>query len=585
MGEENLTIQKTKDKFGDAILETQVFRGENTIIVKKNRLYELMQFLKNDPDLAYDYLVDVTAVDYLNIESVRAKFNYARFMVVYHLYSHKYNCRVTVKTPIHESEPSVLSMTSLWQGADWPERETYDMFGIKFEGHSDLRRILMPDDYEGHPLRKDYPLKGKGERSNLQVQIELSKNPPAVQKVQETKEAQDREKIPSDHMILNYGPQHPATHGTLHLELELEGEKIVRATPHIGYLHSGFEKIGEHMSYNQYIVVTDRMNYLSPLSNNFGYVLAVEKLLGLEVPRRCQYIRVILAELSRLADHMVWLGTHALDLGAFTVFLYAFKQRELLYNIFELTTGTRMTTSYTRVGGLAADIPEGFVETVNKFLAQFPKAVEEMEKLLTRNRIWIDRTKGIGVISAEAAVNFGFTGPMLRGSGVNWDIRKAEPYSSYQDFDFDIPIGKNGDVYDRYLIRMEELRQSAKIVRQAMDNLPDGAYKVEDQKIILPSKDEVYQSIEGLIHHFKIIMHGHGFQAPAGEVYCSTESPNGELGFYIVSDGGMNPYRVRVRPPCFFNFQAFEHMVKGHMISDVVAVLGSINVIAGELDR
>ena len=389
----------------------------------------------------------------------------------------------------------------------------------------------------------------------------------------------------SERLTLNLGPQHPATHGTLRLVLQLDGERIENCVPDIGYLHTGFEKLGEHMNYNQYIVVTDRMNYLSPLANNVGYAIAVEKLLGVEVPKRAQYIRVILCELSRLADHLVWLGTHALDIGAFTVFLYGFEQRERLYDIFEAVTGARLTTSYTRVGGVMHDLPIDFVKMVTDFTRQFPRAFSDVDALLTRNRIWIDRTKGIGVISGEEAIAWSLTGPCLRGSGVERDIRKAEPYSSYEDFDFDIPIGSRGDVYDRYLVRMEEMLQSIRIVDQAVRNLPEGPVKVADPKLILPEKADAYTKMESLIHHFEIIMDGHGIQLPAGEVYSCTESPNGELGWYIVSDGTDRPWRMRVRPPSFMNYQPFPEMVKGLMVSDLVAVLGSINVIAGELDR
>ena len=395
----------------------------------------------------------------------------------------------------------------------------------------------------------------------------------------------DMERVAGEKMMLNFGPQHPATHGTLRIVLELDGETVVKATPHLGYLHTGFEKLGEHLDYNQYIVVTDRMNYLSPLSNNFGYVLAVEKLLGLEIPKRGEYVRVIMAELSRLADHLIWLGMGALDLGAFTAFLYGFKEREKLYNIFEKTTGARLTTSYTRVGGVLRDLYDGFEEEVNAFLSAFPKTLKEVHTLLTRNRIWMDRTKEVGVISGEDAISYGLTGPCLRASGVAHDLRKAEPYSSYEDFDFDVAVGENGDVYDRYLVRMEEMVQSCHIVRQAMDNLPDGPVNVPDNKIILPEKKDAYGHIEGLIHHFKIIMDGHGVQPPRGEIYSATESPNGELGFYIVSDGSGTAYRIRIRPPSLLQYQVVPHMIEGGMVSDVVAVLGSLNVIAGELDR
>ena len=395
----------------------------------------------------------------------------------------------------------------------------------------------------------------------------------------------DMERVAGEKMMLNFGPQHPATHGTLRIVLELDGETVVKATPHLGYLHTGFEKLGEHMDYNQYIVVTDRMNYLSPLSNNFGYVLAVEKLLGLEIPKRGEYVRVIMAELSRLADHLIWLGMGALDLGAFTAFLYGFREREKLYSIFEKTTGARLTTSYTRVGGVLRDLYDGFEEEVNAFLSAFPKTLKEVHTLLTRNRIWMDRTKEVGVISGEDAISYGLTGPCLRASGVEHDLRKAEPYSSYEDFDFDVPVGDNGDVYDRYLVRMEEMVQSCHIVRQAMDNLPEGPVNVPDNKIILPEKKDAYGHIEGLIHHFKIIMDGHGVQPPRGEIYSATESPNGELGFYIVSDGSGTAYRIRIRPPSLLQYQVVPHMIEGGMVSDVVSVLGSLNVIAGELDR
>jgi NADH dehydrogenase I D subunit len=395
----------------------------------------------------------------------------------------------------------------------------------------------------------------------------------------------DMERVAGEKMMLNFGPQHPATHGTLRLVLELDGETVVKATPHLGYLHTGFEKLGEHLDYNQYIVVTDRMNYLSPLSNNFGYVLAVEKLLGLEVPKRGLYVRVIMAELSRLADHLLWLGMGALDLGAFTAFLYGFKEREKLYSIFEKTTGARLTTSYTRVGGVLRDLYDGFEEDVNAFLSAFPKTLKEVHTLLTRNRIWMDRTKEVGVISGEDAISYGLTGPCLRASGVEHDLRKAEPYSSYEDFDFDVPVGMNGDVYDRYLVRMEEMVQSCHIIRQAMANLPEGPVNVPDNKIILPEKKDAYGHIEGLIHHFKIIMDGHGVQPPRGEIYSATESPNGELGFYIVSDGSGTAYRIRIRPPSLLQYQVVPHMVEGGMVSDIVAVLGSMNIIAGELDR
>jgi len=391
--------------------------------------------------------------------------------------------------------------------------------------------------------------------------------------------------LPTENMVLNFGPQHPATHGTLHIVLELDGERVVKATPHIGYLHTGFEKLGEHLSYNQFVTLSDRMNYLSPLCNNIGYVHAVEKLMDIEITSRCEHVRVALAELTRMADHLVSIGTAALDIGAFTAFLYGFRAREELYDLFEAVCGTRLTTSYTRVGGLLRDVPENFVEMAKNAVAESLKATDEIDKLLTHNRIWRDRTEGIGVLSGDDAIAYGATGPVLRASGVDWDVRKNAPYLGYETYDFEIPIGENGDVYDRYLVRMEEMNQSANIIRQALERLPSGPINSDSDHTVFPDKSEVYQSMESLIYHFKLNMDGHGPLPPVGEVYTSTEAPNGELGFYIVSDGSRAPYKVRVRPPSLLHFALFPKLIDGHMLSDVVSVLGSLNVIAGELDR
>ena len=385
---------------------------------------------------------------------------------------------------------------------------------------------------------------------------------------------------------LSFGPQHPATHGTLQIVMELDGEVVLNVEPHIGFLHTGFEKLAEHMSYNQFVTVTDRMNYLSPLSNNIGFSLAAEKLFGIEIPMRGQYIRVLMAELSRIGDHLVAVGTAAMDLGAMTVFLYGFREREKLYDLFEWATGARLTTSYTRVGGLMADLPEDFPDAVLKWAEQFPKTIDEIEKLLSHNRIFQDRTYDIGVISKEDVLKYSLTGPVARASGINYDLRKDMPYSSYEDFEFEVPIGENGDAYDRYLVRMEEMRQSVGIVKQVLANLPDGEVNIDpESKLTLPGKDEVYTTIEGLIHHFEVTMENKGILPPVAEVYMGTESPNGELGFYIVSNGKREPYRVRIRPPSFINYTIFKKLMKGAMFSDVVSNLGSLNIIAGELDR
>jgi len=407
-----------------------------------------------------------------------------------------------------------------------------------------------------------------------------------MERVERDLEELEAERLETERLTLNFGPSHPATHGTLRLVMELEGETVVKVTPEIGYLHTGFEKLGEYRSYNQFITLTDRMNYLSPLNNNIGFALAVEKLLGITVPPRCQVIRVILAELSRISDHLLCVGFQALDLGAFTVFLYTFRERERLYEIFEAVCGSRLTTSYTRVGGLMRDVPDDFEAMVGHFCKTFPKTLDEIEALLNRNRIWLERTQGVGVITEQDVYDYSLSGPIARGSGVPRDIRRTEPYLNYEEYDFDIPVGQHGDVYDRYLVRMEEMKQSIRICEQALaKGLPKGPVNVDDPKIVLPPKQAVYHQMEAMIHHFEIMMQNRGFGPPEGEVYMATEAPNGELGFYVVSDGKREPYRIRVRPPSFINYTIFGKLLEGRMLSDTVAILGSLNIIAGELDR
>jgi NADH-quinone oxidoreductase subunit D len=385
-------------------------------------------------------------------------------------------------------------------------------------------------------------------------------------------------------LILNMGPQHPSTHGVLRVVLELDGETVISARPEIGYLHTGIEKTAEAKTYSQVIPLTDRLDYLAPLSNNLCYCLAVEKLLGLEVPKRAQYIRVLLTELTRINSHLVWVGTHAIDLGAMSVFLYCFREREELQKIFEMVSGQRMMTSYFRFGGLALEPPPGWLDRVDRFVNLFPERIAEYEDLLTQNRIWLARTKGVGILSAEDAIAMGVSGPSLRGSGVAYDTRKAFPYSSYDEFDFDVPVQTAGDCYARYLVRVAELRESLKIVRQAMSKIPsEGPIRAEAPGIVPPSREEMKTSIEGLIYHFKI--YTEGFAPPPGEVYQTIESPRGELGFFVSSDGSANPYRVKVRAPSFVNLQALPKLVVGRLLADVVACIGTIDIVLGEVDR
>jgi NADH-quinone oxidoreductase subunit D len=393
------------------------------------------------------------------------------------------------------------------------------------------------------------------------------------------------ERIPGkeERVILSMGPQHPSTHGVLRLVLELEGETVVRALYDIGYLHTGFEKSFESKTYSQGITLTDRMDYLAPLSNNLGFCLATEKLLGLEIPPRAQWIRVLLTELTRIQSHLVWLGTHAIDLGAMSVFLYCFREREEILHIFEAVSGQRMMTSYFRVGGLALEPPLGWLKGVEKFARSFPARIDEYEALLTRNPIWLRRTQGVGYISPEDAIAYGLSGPSLRGSGVDWDIRKKQPYSSYEKFDFKVATRPEGDVYGRYLARVAEMRESLRIVNQAMEGLPEGPVKADAPHIVLPERESMKTSIEALIYHFKIVTEG--FHPPVGEVYQAIESPRGELGFYMVSDGSPKPFRCHVRAPSFANLQALPKMIEGRLIADVVACIGTIDIVLGEVDR
>ncbi|MCA9212407.1 MAG: NADH-quinone oxidoreductase subunit D [Planctomycetales bacterium] len=395
------------------------------------------------------------------------------------------------------------------------------------------------------------------------------------------------EKAGEDYLwTLNFGPQHPATHTTLRIVLKLDGERVVEAIPDIGYLHSGFEKIGEHLDYNQYVTVTDRMNYVSPMANNVAWHHSVETLLGIEPTKRCQYIRVIISELARISDHMLSVGAMGLDTGAFTFFLYAFYMRERVYDIFETLCGARFTNSYTRVGGVSQDMTPLVIEKIRSFLKECPKTIDDMERLLNRNRIFVDRTKGVGVLTREEAINRSCSGPVARASGVTRDLRKDEPYLCYDDFDFRVCCAKAGDCFARFYVRIAEMRESLKIVEQALENLPAGDYKISiDERVALPTKQQVYQTIEGTITHFELVMANRGIVVPNEESYAAVEAPNGELGFYIVGDGSDVAYRARCRPPSFIHFAAFPHLIHGHTLSDIVAVLGSLNIIAAELDR
>lgn len=420
-------------------------------------------------------------------------------------------------------------------------------------------------DASGRPQRVPLVVDGAGSVTALEA-------PPAMEP-----------ELEGEHMLINIGPQHPATHGVLRLVLELDGETVVRCIPHVGYLHCGFEKIGEYRQYNQIIPWTDREDYLNSPGNNVAFALGAERLFGIEITPRCTVLRVIAMELSRIISHLVWLGTTCIDIGAFTPFLWAFQERERVYNLLEAWIGARLTTSLTRVGGMAADIPDGWTDQLAEFIKTFPRTIAEVDKMVTRNGIWVGRTIGIGALNATDAVNYGLSGPMVRAAGVAYDVRKDFPYLDYETYDFEVPVGSAGDVYDRFLVRMEELRQSVRILEQAAKRLPDGPINVDDARVILPPKSKATSEMESMIHHFKQVMEGP--RPPAGEAYVAVESPKGEKGYYMVSDGSSKPVRWRIRPPSYVNLSAIPKMVEGHLLSDVIAINASIDIVMGEIDR
>lgn len=554
-----------KDRSGSSFAAYKFFTtpvGDDVLDLPKEDIVPVMRFLRETGK--FDFLMDLCGVDCQGIMNGRQK----RFDVVYHLYSSRTHARLRLKAAVGIDE-TIDSVTSVWPSANWFEREAYDMFGIRFAGHPNLTRILTHHEFKGHPLRKDY---------DADQQQHCSSALPAFFDPDPSFKREGRSLVP-----LNIGPSHPATHGTLRVMVELDGETVARANVELGFLHRCFEKMAETHPYNQVIPYTDRLNYCSAPMNNVGYCKAVERLLGVEIPAKAQAMRIVLCELSRIIDHIVCIGANAVDLGALTTFFHLFTYREMVYSLFEKLCGARLTVSMTRVGGMAQDAPPGWFNDVLETCKKIRVGVDELDRLLTGNKIWIQRTQGVGAISAEEAVMWGYTGPCLRAAGINLDHRKANPYYGYDQLDFDVPIGSSGDVFDRYLVRVAEMRESLKIIEQVCKNMPSGDYTIRDKDIVLPEKKDVYGNIEGLMNHFMLIIKG--LRPPVGEIYDYTEAANGELGFYLISDGSGRPYRLRVRPPCFAIYQSFAPSITGGAVADVISVLGSMNLIAGELDR
>ncbi len=570
------------ERFGEDIIAAGEHDGQQVIYVQPDNLVDLMQFLKSDSKLAYEALIDVTAVDRSKLPIGNAE----RFHMVYQMRSYQRKKHLMVLSPAPGGdEPVMPSLASVFQAANWPEREVYDLMGVKFTGHPDLRRILMPEHWPYHPLRKNIPVGGE------EVPFSMTFGDPEF-------ETLGKQILPSisvaptlppgmsrQNMILNMGPHHPSTHGVLRLVVELDGETVVNIDPDLGYLHSGFEKMGETKRYKDFVYYTDRMDYLSSMNNNYGYVLTVEKMLGISIPERAQVIRVIMSELQRLASHLFWLSTHVLDVSGpgMSLLMYATRERERILDLFEMVCGARLTTSYIRVGGVWRDLPPSFMSNLQDLVKMLPKQFDEYEDMLTSGPLWRERLEGIGYLSRADAIDMGMTGPMLRGSGVDWDLRRDMPYGGYENYDFKVPVSQAGDCYARYLNRMEEMRQSVRIIEQAMANLPDGLYRTDERKVSLPPRAELDISMEALIHHFKLMTEG--FRVNPGMCYYGIEASKGELGYYIYSDGSGVPHRLHVRGPSFNNLYAISKMSKGEMLSDIITNIGTIDIVLGEVDR
>lgn len=585
---ETADLTKIVAEFGDDVLASGLHNDQQLLYIKPSRLFELASFLKKDAEHGFEALIDVTAIDCSELPQAQLPSGTAdsRFHAVYQFRSYERQAHLMVICPSEGGDtPQVPSLEPVYSSAEWPEREAYDLMGVRFLGHPDPRRILMPNDWPNHPLRKDIPLGGEEvpfsftwdnpEFSTLGQQVlEVPSEPPELPPGFNTQ-----------NMIINMGPHHPSTHGVLRLAVELDGETVVGVDPDLGYLHSGFEKTGEHKRYKDFVYYTDRMDYLSAMNNNLGYALTVEKMLGIDIPERAEIIRIIMSELQRIASHLFWLSIHALDVcgAGLSLLMYATRERERILDLFEMVCGARLTLSYIRVGGVWKDVPPAFLTNLQELVNFLPSAFDSYERMLTEAPIWRERLEGVGYLSREEVIDMGLSGPMLRGSGVDWDLRRDVPYSGYEKFDFEVPVATEGDCYARYLVRLQEMRQSVRILQQALDNLPDGLYKTDERKISLPPRAELDVSMEALIHHFKLVTEG--FNVPPGMFYHGIEASKGELGFYIYSDGSGKPYRLHIHGPSFNNLYAIGKMSHGEMLSDLVTNIGSIDFVLGEVDR
>lgn len=569
-------------RFGASFFTPQLTVDEVvTLWVAKENISTVLQYLKQEIPRPFQLLYDLCAID----ERSRAKKNgspASDFSIVYHLLSIQRNCFIRLKVALHGSYPSLPSISSLWKNANWYEREVFDMFGINFEGHPNLRRILMPLTWEGHPLRKEHPARAT-EMGPFKLWDEKQDREQAALQFRPEDWGMKRQSEDADFMFLNLGPQHPGTHGVLRIILQLDGEDIVDAVPDIGFHHRGAEKMGERQSWHTYIPYTDRVDYLGGVMNNLAYLIAVEKLAGIIIPDRVKVMRIMLCEFFRIASHLVWYGTFAQDLGQLSPVFYMFTDREKIFDIVEAICGARMHPNWFRIGGVAQDLPKGWEKPVSNFVSYFPKKLKEYHQMVMRNSIFKARTVGIGIYTVEEALEWGVTGPGLRACGLDWDFRKKQPYSGYENFEFDIPTAQNGDCYDRALVRVEEMWQSLRIIDQCLKNMPEGNYKSDHPLTTPPLKKNTMQDIETLITHFLNVSWGPVI--PSGEAMSCIEATKGANSYYLSSDGNTSAYRVRIRTPSFPHMQMLPYISKGYTIADLLSILGSMDYVLADIDR
>ncbi|RYF97343.1 MAG: NADH-quinone oxidoreductase subunit C/D [Chitinophagaceae bacterium] len=568
--------------FGEtAIRQQKTVDDLLTIWVSGNDCLPVLRHLKSEIRQPYNLLYDLSAIDERD-RTHKRDLPTVDFTVVYHIFSFERNQFIRLKVPLLGEYPRLPSITSLFMNANWYEREVYDMFGIRFEGHPHLTRLLMPLTWQGHPLRKEHPARAT-EMGPFELWDEKQDLEQEALRFKPEEWGMQSESEDSDFMFLNIGPQHPGTHGVLRIILQLDGEDIVDAVPEIGFHHRGAEKMGERQSWHTYIPYTDRVDYLGGVMNNLAYLLAVEKLAGIEVPERAQVIRVMLCELFRIASHLVWFGTFAQDLGQLSPVFYMFTDREKIFDIIEAICGGRMHPNWFRIGGVAQDLPRGWDNLVRSFVVYFPKKLKEYKKMVLLNSLFKVRTKGIGIYTLREAIEWGVTGSGLRACGMDWDFRKKRPYSGYENFDFDVPIAQNGDCYDRSVVRIEEMYQSLRIVEQCLNNMPEGNYKADHPLTTPPIKKHTMQDIETLINHFLNVSWGPVI--PAGEAMSCIEATKGANSYYLVSDGNTSAYRVRIRTPSFPHMQMVPYISKGYTVADLLSILGSVDFVLADIDR